>query len=98
MIKGFNFHLILKKIKKNRNLKIQKCMCVCGGGGAGGGQIWPKSYQALWNTVQLFVFGMCLQTSFYELFKCTSVFLFKICFKNVDFRQIQDSVMVVLLW
>ena len=32
MIKGFNSHLTLTKIK-NRILKIKKCVCVWGGGG-----------------------------------------------------------------
>ena len=53
--------------------------------------------------VQLFVFGIFIlgvdHLQLYQLLICMFVFLsFEICFENGAFRQIQDSVMVVLPW
>ena len=53
--------------------------------------------------VQLFVFGISIpgvdHLQLYQSLICMFVFLlFEICFEKGAFRQIQDSVMVVLPW
>ena len=55
------------------------------------------------NIVQLFVFGIFSpgvdHLQLYQLLICMFVLLsFEICFEKGAFRQIQDSVMVVLPW
>ena len=91
MIKGFNFHLILKKIKKNRNLKIQKCMCVCGGGGLGGGKYGPNHTRPFGTQCSFLflecvykqVFMNCLNARLYSFLKFASKMLILGKYKTV---------------